>query len=152
MPRRKPARHPIVAYRTPDQEDEQRECLRLLRRAALEVMRLLDAFHPYLIGAVLDGTADRFSEANIHLFADSAKDVEIFLLSVGISYEPAETGRKGPDAPEARLRMDWDGVPVVLSVYPYVAERQSRRSPHSGHGPARARAEAVAALLENPGA
>lgn len=134
----------LRAYQALYQDEEQAERLIAMRRAALDVMRLLDAFHPYLTGAVLDGTAARFSEADIHLFADSAKDVEIFLLSGGISYEPAEMGRRGPDAPEARLRVEWDGVPVVLSVYPYAAERRQ-------HGAAHARTKAVAALLENQG-
>ncbi|MDP2811159.1 MAG: hypothetical protein Q8O34_13530 [Rhodocyclaceae bacterium] len=141
MPRRKPARPPTIAYQTPDQEDARRKHLRRLREAALEVMELLADFRPYLTGAVLDGTADRHAEVDIELFADSAKEVEISLLSRGIPYEPADNGRQYPGSPEARLRMDWDGAPIRVSVYPALAERRQRR----GH--ARARAGGVEALL-----
>jgi hypothetical protein len=131
------------------QEEEQGERLRELRQAALEVMELLADFRPYLTGAVLDGTAGRYSEVEIELFADSAKDVEISLLSRNISYEIAENRRQGPDAPEARLRLDLEGVPIVVSIYPLQAERHQKRSPHGGKGHARARASAVAALLSD---
>ena len=69
------------------QEDELRERLALLRREALELMRLLAVFHPYLTGPVLDGTAGRYAETEIGLFADSAKDVEIFLPERYFSFE-----------------------------------------------------------------
>lgn len=64
--------------------------LHSLRTDALKVMQLLEAFNPYLVGSVLDGTAGRFAETNLHLFADSLKDVELFLLNQDIPYEMAE--------------------------------------------------------------
>jgi len=139
----------LRAYQALYQEDEQPERLREMREVALEVMELLADFRPYLTGGVLDGTAGRYSEVEIELFADSSKDVEILLLSTNISYEIAESPRQGPDAPEGRLRIDWDGVPVVLAVFPIQAERQRRRSPHTGKSHARARASTVAELLSS---
>jgi hypothetical protein len=139
----------LRAYQAIYQEEEQVERLRELREAALEAMELLADFRPYLTGAVLDGTAGRYAEVEIELFADSAKDVEIFLLSRNISYEIADNRRQGPDAPEARLRLDRDGVPILVSVYPLQAERQQKRSAHTGRGHARARASTVAALLSD---
>ena len=50
-------------------------------------MDLLAPYHPYLTGAVLNGTAGRYAEIELELFADSSKDVEIDLLSRDISYE-----------------------------------------------------------------
>jgi hypothetical protein len=137
----------LRSYQALYQEDEHPERLRELRQVALEVMELLDEFRPYLTGGVLDGTAGRYSEVEIELFADSGKDVEISLLSHNISYEVAEFQRQGPDAPEARLRLDWDGVPVILAVFPIQAERQQRRNPHTGRSRVRAKASAVAELL-----
>jgi hypothetical protein len=55
-----------------------------LRLAALALMRFLAPFQPYLVGAVLNGTATEHSDLHLHLFTDSAKDVEIFLLNEGI--------------------------------------------------------------------
>lgn len=139
----------LRAYQALYQEDEQPERLRELRQVALEVMELLDEFHPYLTGGVLDGTAGRYAEVEIELFADSGKDVEISLLSHNISYEIAESQRQGPDAPEIRLRLDWDDVPVILAVFPIQAERRQRRNPHTGKSHARAKANIVAELLSS---
>ena len=70
--------------------DEQPQHLLRLRSEALTVMRMLDRFNPHLTGPVLDGTAGRYAETDIHLFADSLKDVELFLLNSGIPYEMDE--------------------------------------------------------------
>lgn len=137
----------LRAWQSLYQEDEQRERLIEMRETALEVMELLGEFRSYLTGAALDGTAGRFSEVEIDVYADSAKDVEISLLSRNISYEIADKGQQNPDSPEARLQLDWDGIPVALAIYPLTMERQQRRNPHNGRIHARARSDAVAALL-----
>lgn len=138
----------LRAYLAIFQEEEQPERLHGLRLAALEVMEFLADFRPYLTGAVLDGTAGRYAGIEIDLYADSAKDVEITLLSHNIAYEPEENIRNRPDAPEAQLRLDWNGIPVLLSVFPFIAERRQQRNPHTGRSPSRARIDAVAALLK----
>jgi hypothetical protein len=77
-----------------------------MRMAAAEIMRELDAFRPYLTGAVLEGTAGRYSEDGIDLFPDSAKEVEIFLLNHDVAFEHREPRRNQPDGPsDARLRL-----------------------------------------------
>ena len=70
--------------------DEQPENLLNLRKSALFTMQLLEKFNPHLTGAVLDGTAGLGSETHIHLFADSLKDVEMFLLNKNIPFETNE--------------------------------------------------------------
>lgn len=70
--------------------DVQPEHLAQLRKNALFTMELLQQFNPYLTGAVLDGTAGLGTETHIHLFADSAKEVEIFLLNESIPFEVNE--------------------------------------------------------------
>lgn len=70
--------------------DDQPKELKHLRQAALATMQLFDRFNPYLTGSVLDGTAGKNAQTDIHLFADSAKDVEIFLLSQQIPFESDE--------------------------------------------------------------
>ncbi len=121
----------LRAYQAIYQPDEQRARLRELRGLALEVMDVLEGFRPYLTGAVLDGTAGRYAEVEIDVFADSA-----------------ETRRQWPDGSDTRLRLDWNGNPVLLSVFPADAERQRRRNPHTGRTPGRARAGAVAMMIE----
>lgn len=70
--------------------DEQPENLRDLRRNALFTMQMLERFNPHLTGSVLDGTAGLGSETHIHLFADSLKDLEMFLLNQDIPFETNE--------------------------------------------------------------
>jgi hypothetical protein len=120
------------------QEEEQPERLRALRTVALEVMELFADFNPHLTGAVLEGTAGRYAQVEIELFADSSKDVEIFLLSRGIDYTLADNRNPSMDS---HLMLDWDGVPVEISIFPAMAQRQNRKNR------TRARAAAVADLL-----
>lgn len=137
----------LRAYQAIYQEDEQPERLQMMRRTALDVMERLRDFRPYLTGAVLSGTAGRYACIELDIFADSSKDVEIMLLSSDISYEIDEIQHHGREGAETRLRLDWDGIPVSLMIYPFTAERSHPRNPHSGRTRQRAQAAAVAALL-----
>ena len=79
--------------------DEQPQELGKLRKTALITMQLFEKFNPHLTGSVLDGTAGKFSQTNIHLFADSAKDVEMFLLNQQIPFESSEKSYRVSDKP-----------------------------------------------------
>lgn len=70
--------------------EAQPENLRDLRKNALITMQLLERFNPHLTGPVLDGTAGLFTETQIHLFADSIKEVEMFLLNQQIPFDVNE--------------------------------------------------------------
>jgi hypothetical protein len=136
----------LRAWQSLYQEDEQRERIQALRGAALEVMLALSDFHPYLKGAVLDGTAGRYSAAELDLFADSSKDVEIALLTNGIPFEIVPNRRQDADTV---LRLEWNDQPVTLTIHPLAAERSQPRQAHPGRG--RAKAEAVRELLRTEG-
>lgn len=77
-------------YQALYQRDEQGLRLRQLRQQALDAMRLLEPFNPYLAGSVLNGTATRHSDINLQLFTDSAKEVELFLLARQVPYKSSE--------------------------------------------------------------
>jgi hypothetical protein len=79
--------------------DEQPLELAKLRKTALITMQLFARFNPHLTGSVLDGTAGKFSQTEIHLFADSSKDVEIFLLSQQIPFDSSEKSYRVSDKP-----------------------------------------------------
>ncbi len=129
------------------QGEEQRARLHELRKKAVEAMRLLAPFNPYLSGAVLDGTAGRFAEIELEAYPDSAKELEISLLNRGIPFEQSNARRSGFDGPECVLTLEWDQTSIRLSIYPPDAERMQRRSQHSGRTLARARLASVEALL-----
>jgi hypothetical protein len=77
--------------------DEQPLELAKLRKTALITMQLFERFNPHLTGSVLDGTAGKFAQTNIHLFADSAKEVEMFLLNQQIPFESSEKSYRVSD-------------------------------------------------------
>lgn len=83
----------IKLYHQLFNEDQPQE-LKLLRQAALATMQLFERFNPYLTGHVLDGTAGKNAQTEIHLFADSAKEVEIFLLSEQIPFKADEKAHR----------------------------------------------------------
>lgn len=138
----------VRTYLSVFQDEEHLERQQFMRVAAAEVMRELEAFRPYLTGAVLEGTAGRYAEVEIDLFPESAKEVEIFFLNHSVSYEHREPRRNQPDAPEAILVFDWGEVPVKLRVYSPDLERLSRRSPHGARQMDRARLATVEALIK----
>ena len=88
-------------------DTEQRERIASMRSEALYWMDLLEAFHPYLTGSVLEGTAGRFAMIDILLYPDSDKDVEIFLLNRGIDYEPVQPRNDRTSAVLQLSRNDW---------------------------------------------
>jgi hypothetical protein len=90
LPNNDEVENALRAYQQLYQADEQRERLRHLRQRAREMMRLLDRFDPYLSGAVVSGSAGKYSGIDLFLFTDSMKDVEMFLLDRHIAYRSAE--------------------------------------------------------------
>jgi hypothetical protein len=110
--------------------EDQPTQLTALRRLALAWMRRLAQFNPHLVGAVLNGTATGYSGIHLNLYADSAKDVEIFLLNQSLSFDALDPGPADNTqevlqflvrAP-ARSRIDGD-VCVALHVMDPVALR-----------------------------
>jgi len=112
----------LRAYRTLYQGEEHVEMLAAMRHTALDLLELLDGFNPFLTGSVLDGTAGEHSHIDILLFADSAKEVEIFLLNRGIDVSHAEPRS---DKVEAVLQIETDTVDANLVILAPHLERVS---------------------------
>jgi len=108
---------------------EQPAQLLWLRQRAVEVMRLLGKFNPHLVGAVLSGTANEFSEIELHLYADDSKNVELFLIDHRIAYRAElyhpRLGDRVLNVPV--LKIEFDGAPVSLAVYGIDDIRFARR-------------------------
>ncbi|MFM9437254.1 hypothetical protein ACFDR9_004341 [Janthinobacterium sp. CG_23.3] len=90
-----------------------------LRTIALQVMEALERFHPYLTGAVFNGTAGPHAEIYLQLFADSAKDVQIFLLGKNVNIDISETPHfKGPRFdPVETVSFLWNKEGVHAALY-----------------------------------
>jgi hypothetical protein len=140
----------LRAFRALYQRDEHPGVLRELRWIALEAMEWLAAFDPQLVGSVLSGTAGRYSDINLHLLAESVKDVEYFLMRENVAYRSGERrychGGVWRAAPTFSLTHD--GAQLSLTVYSPGDPRGPARGPDGE--PLRARAAAVRALLDTP--
>jgi hypothetical protein len=131
------------------QSDNQPAELRHLREVAVKVMREFSEFGPMLVGAVLNGTANQFSEVTLQLFADDPKSLTLFLVNRRRRFEQSEkrvrVGDDWVDVPQFHLEVD--GAPVTLAVYARGDEHLAPRSRPEVDGPQRARLAEVEALL-----
>jgi len=93
--------------------------VRRMRCAALEVMDALAEFRPYLTGAVLNGTAGEHDVVHLQLFAESAKEVEIWLLNRNIQIDISETPhfKGGRHDPVETVSFLWHKEPVHAELY-----------------------------------
>ena len=136
-------------YQSLYQGEEQRERVRFLRSQALAAMELLADFKPYLTGPVLKGTAGRYADVDLQVFADSGKELEIFLLNRTIPYETSEsryyTGNQ--ERAVSVLSLDWRGTPVRVAVYSPGDERRSVKTSPLGRPLERAGLDAVRILV-----
>jgi hypothetical protein len=151
--------HEIKLFHEIYHADDQPEALKQLRNDALTVMQILEKFNPHLTGTVLDGTAGLHAETHIHLFADSLKDVEMFLLNSQIPYETTEKSfRVNNDKRSFKKGSDRKKVPVFtlegpngmikLSVFEIDDLRLPTKHSAGGGNAGRANTEAVMTLIQ----
>ena len=133
----------LHTYRNIFHDDEHEERLLALRQTALVILELLADFRPYLTGSVLDGTAGEHANIDIFIFADSAKEVEIFLLNRQIEFEHVEPRN---DKAEAVLVMETDTADANLVIFPQQLERISMKY-RDGRPRERIRADALRTLI-----
>lgn len=135
---------------TPDD----RAVVRRLRETALGAMQFLAEFQPRLVGSVLAGTATEHSDVNLHLFAHTAEDVEIYLHDAGIPFERTtrrhQVGTREPiDYPAFSLVVT--GVRLAGTIFPWEGLREAPRSSVTGKPVERAKAVQVEALIADDG-
>lgn len=143
----------LRAYQSLYQGEEQRERIQYLRQRALEAMRLLAQFRPYLSGPVLKGTAGRYCDIDLQLFTDDIKTLELFLLNHNISYDAFEQRHFVGDMARAVsvLKLELQGVPVTLAIYALKDERASLKTTCAGRPMERAGIKAVTQLVASDG-
>jgi hypothetical protein len=153
LPRNEEIEAELRAYRALYQAGEHPELVAELREIALDAMQALERFSPYLTGPVLSGTAGPYAEIDLQLFPDSAKDVEIFLLDRGVTFTTQETRRYSGDRARAvsLISLDWQGVPLRLSVFDPRDERVTMKTSQAGKVMDRAGIAEVGALLSGEG-
>ena len=140
----------LLDYQRLFHADRQASRLRDLRKTALEAMRFLADFRPRLVGPVLSGVAGPHTGIHLHLFADTPKDLLIFLMEQRIPFETLDRRLRMSSGEQVQLpafRFDAGDYPVDLTVFPLVDERQAPCSPVDGRPMHRAGLTEVEALL-----
>jgi hypothetical protein len=135
----------LHSYRALYQRDSHPAVLLQLRQEALDSMRLLASFNPYLTGSVLSGSAGEYSDINLMLFSDDAKAVLLFLMKNKLEFEDGEWRVKisghEETVPSYTLTGE-SGVQIHLIVLPENARHSGSRHPET-----HANIAAVEALL-----
>jgi hypothetical protein len=139
----------LRVYQSLYQGEEQRERVRFLRSQALAAMEQLAEFNPYLTGPVLKGTAGRYADIDLQVFADSGKELEIFLLNRNIPYQTSESRHYSGNQERAVsvLSLDWEGTPLRVAVYWPDDERRSVKTSPLGRPLERANLDTVRTLV-----
>jgi hypothetical protein len=129
--------------------DAHRAGLRELREHALGVMRELERFNPYLTGSVLSGSAGKYADINLHLYTDSAKAVEIFLMDRDVAYDAGQCRLYVGEEPHTfpKFTIDDDGIEVEIVVLALDDLRNPVRTTPEGKPIERARLPQVEALV-----
>jgi len=144
----------LVAYLALYQAEEHPQRIAGLREVALDAMRALEHFHPYLTGPVLKGTAGPYAEIDLQLFPESAKDVELYLLERGIAFETQEGRRYSGDRAHAVsvFTLVWQDHSLRLSVFDPRDERVALKTSQAGRVMQRAGIAELMTLLRNAAA
>ena len=140
----------LRAYQALYQANAQPVVLRRLREIALRAMEFLAPFNPHLTGSVLTGTAGAHSDVNLQVFADSAKEFEIFLLNRNMPFTSGtriyRLGDRGLPIPVFKLTCE--ETIVLVAVFEWNDLRVTQKYKSDGRLVERARVEEVRALLQ----
>lgn len=98
--------------------DSQPARLLHLRTLSLKLMKELEEFNPYITGAILNGTGGEHTDIHLQLFTDNVKDVEIFLLNMGIDFDVSELPHfRGKGHVIETIHFMWHNEIAHLTVY-----------------------------------
>lgn len=130
--------------------DSQTGLLQQLRKTALKAMAMLEEFQPCLVGPILNGSADENTPVYLHLFADTAEQVLLFLLERQIPYEQGERSVRlanGQSRDYPKFCFVAGDTPIELTVFPHDSPRQPPLSPVDGKPMKRATRRQLEAIL-----
>ena len=152
LPRNDEIEKALVEYQRLFRADSQPMKLKRLRETALRAMEFLARFNPRLVGSVLRGTADEYTEVMLHVFADTPEEIGLFLMELGIPHQHGEkrvimAGGEGVVYPTYRFIAE--EVPMILVAFPTNGIRQALRSEVDGRTAQRAALSEVRKLVES---
>ncbi|MCP5141131.1 MAG: hypothetical protein H6980_02120 [Gammaproteobacteria bacterium] len=123
--------------------------LATLREAALAAMQFFAHFKPLLVGPVLTGIAGENTRITLHLFADRAEDVLLFLMDKEIPFDDASkrVNVAGLTHEFPTYRFFAGDAPLELVVLPPELRSRPPLSPVDGKPMAHADEQAVRELI-----
>lgn len=141
----------LRAYLSIFQGGSQPEECRDLQRIAAEAMLWLDRFSPWLVGGVLSGTANRFSQIELEIVDEDARRLELFFLNERLAFEMRVAHAFSAHQRTALKAISiyeilFNEFTIVIWCFPDQAARSAHR-PRSSLNRARARLKDVEALL-----
>ena len=150
LPRNAEVEQALSEYLRLFKHDTQPVQLRELRETTLRIMHYLKKFNPHLAGAVLTGTADRYSAINIHVFSDSPEDIARYLLEEAIPFKAIETRlnqAKGQVVRYPAYYFTAGETEIEITVFPVDGIRQAPLSAVDGKPMRRASMSEVGQLI-----
>ncbi len=124
-----------------------------LRSSALDAMNYFAAFHPRLVGPVLEGTADQHTRITLHVFSDDPDAVPRFLYDQSIAFEQESRRIRWHDNGFRSLDivcLQWSEQQIELCLFGTLDQRQAPPCPVAGRPQRRAGAVEVEYLLTEP--
>jgi hypothetical protein len=112
-----------------------RQRLQKMRALAPPVMRQFSAFEPRLTGGVVSGALTASHHLQIHLFAEQAELLDLFLIDRGIEFEVLERRYRyasGIEQAVPLLRFERAGLGIDLSVFTLDDLRRAPLNPNDG--------------------
>ncbi len=152
LPRNDEIQAALFEYQRLFKGGSQPQHLAQLREISCQAMAFLRPFQPRLVGPVLDGSATEFSGVSLHLFAEPADAVSLFLMENHIPYELGSqqaTMANGEVLELPLYQVVLDDVTVSLTVFDLVGLRQAPCSPVTGKPMPRANLQGVEELLHS---
>lgn len=131
MPRNAEIEQALDEFHRLFQPETQSAHIDCLRNTAIQAMEFLQVFNPRLVGSVLRGTAGEYADINLHLFAETTEEVNLFLMDANIPFDDTvKRMRTGHDEWREFPAFQFlaDQQPVELVVFPPAGIRDAPRS------------------------
>lgn len=121
-----------------------------MRILALRYMEILEPFSPDLVGSVLGGAVTERSDIDLHLFAESIEEVEVYLKEKGITFEQdVVTIRRGGEFFEyPHIYIEDEGTVIECSIYPPEDIHKRSKSSITGRAIERVDAKKLRKIIE----
>jgi len=103
-----------------------------MRTVALELMDRLAAFDPWVTGSVWKGIVAEHVPIHLQVFHDDPKEVVLYLLDLGLSFEALELPSLNPgqEGGVEAVALEYRHEPVQIALHPGDARRQVARAAH----------------------